>query len=61
MLKNYFAFSLLLLISLNILSQVTISENNIDRCKHENCYKDQIEKIISLILPEGSQLSLIHI
>ena len=47
MLKNYFAFSLLLIISLNTLSQVTISENNIDRCKHENCYKDQIEKIIS--------------
>ena len=43
MLKNYFAFSLLLLISLNILSQGTISENNIDRCKHENCYEDQIE------------------
>ena len=60
MLKNYFAFSLLLLISLNILSQGTISENNIDRCKHENCYKDQIEKIISLILPEGSQIESIE-
>ena len=53
MLKNYFVFSLFLLISLNTLSQGTISENNIDRCKHENCYKDQIEKFISLILPEG--------
>ena len=60
MLKSYFAFSLLLLISLNILSQGTISENNIDRCKHENCYKDQIEKIISLILPEGSQIESIE-
>ena len=60
MLKNYFAFSLLLLISLNTLSQGTISENNIDRCKHENCYKDQIEKIISLILPEGSQIESIE-
>ena len=60
MLKNYFAFSLLLLISLNTLSQGTISENNIDRCKHENCYKDQIEKIISLILPEDSQIESIE-
>ena len=57
MLKNNFAFSLLLLTSINILSQVTLSENNLDRCKHENCYKQQIEKIISLVLPEGSKLS----
>ena len=45
MLKNYFAFSLLLLISLNTLSQGTISENNIDRCKHENCYKIKLKKL----------------
>ena len=46
MLKNYFAFSFLLLISINIFSQDAISEDFIDRCNHENCYKDQIEKII---------------
>ena len=60
MLKNYFAFSLLLLISINIFSLNTISENNIDRCKHDNCYKDQIEKIISLVLPEGSKIESIE-
>ena len=60
MLKNYFAFSLLLLISINIFSQDTISEDFIDRCNHENCYKDQIEKIISLILPEGSKIESIE-
>tara|TARA_B100001989_G_scaffold130651_1_gene92327 strand:+ start:1271 stop:2122 length:852 start_codon:yes stop_codon:yes gene_type:complete len=60
MLKNNFAFSLLLLTSINILSQVTLSENNLDRCKHENCYKEQIEKIISLVLPEGSKIESIE-
>jgi thiol:disulfide interchange protein DsbC len=60
MLKNYFAFSLLLLISINIFSQDAISEDFIDRCNHENCYKDQIEKIISLILPEGSKIESIE-
>ena len=60
MLKNYFAFSFLLLISINIFSQDAISEDFIDRCNHENCYKDQIEKIISLILPEGSKIESIE-
>ena len=60
MLKNYFAFSLLLLFSINIFSQDAISEDFIDRCNHENCYKDQIEKIISLILPEGSKIESIE-
>jgi len=60
MLKNNFAFSLLLLTSINILSQVTLSENNLDRCKHENCYKEQIEKFISLVLPEGSKIESIE-
>ena len=60
MLKNYFAVSFLLLISINIFSQDAISEDFIDRCNHENCYKDQIEKIISLILPEGSKIESIE-
>ena len=57
--KKYFLFSILV-ISINLISQNTISEEFLDRCKHDNCYMDRIEKMISIVLPEGSKVESIE-
>jgi thiol:disulfide interchange protein DsbC len=59
MMKKYFLFSILA-ISINLISQDAISEEFLDRCKHENCYMDRIEEMISLVLPEGSKIESIE-
>ncbi len=58
MIKKYFLFSIIF-ISMSIAAQ-TLSDNYVDRCKHENCYKENIEEMISLILPEGSKIETIE-
>ena len=57
--KKYFLFSILV-ISINLISQNAISEEFLDRCKHDNCYMDRIEKMISIVLPEGSKVESIE-
>ena len=57
--KKYFLFSILV-ISINLISQNAISEEFLDRCKHDNCYMDRIEEMISIVLPEGSKVESIE-
>ena len=58
MIKKYFLFSIIF-ISISSASQ-TLSDEYVDRCKHENCYKEKIEEMISLILPEGSKIESVE-
>ena len=57
--KKYLLFSILV-ISINLISQNAISEEFLDRCKHDNCYMDRIEEMISIVLPEGSKVESIE-
>lgn len=51
---------IILSISADSIAQDRLSENNLYRCQDENCYKESIERIITLILPEGSQVESIE-
>jgi thiol:disulfide interchange protein DsbC len=59
MFKNYFLF-IALCFSIIVISQNIISENAMNSCNDENCYKEQIEEMISFILPEGSKIESIE-
>ena len=60
MFKNYFVFTLLTYVSLSLVSQDLLDSETLNRCKHENCHKEQIEKIVSMIIPEESSIESIE-
>ncbi len=60
MLKNYFAFLLLSIISINILTHDIATSNDINKCESNDCKKNKIEKNINLILPEGTKIESIE-
>ena len=59
MFKNYFLF-IALCFSVIVISQNIISENAMNSCKDENCYKERVEEMVSLILPTGSTIESIE-
>ena len=59
MFKNYFLF-IALCFSVIVISQNIISENALNSCKDENCYKERVEEMVSLILPTGSTIESIE-
>ena len=59
MFKNYFLF-IALCFSVIVISQNIISENAMNSCKDENCYKERVEEMVSLILPTGTIIESIE-
>ena len=59
MFKNYFLF-IALCFSIIVISQNIISENAMNSCNDENCYKERVEEMVSLILPIGSTIESIE-
>ena len=59
MFKNYFLF-IALCFSVIVISQNIISENAMNSCNDENCYKERVEEMVSLILPTGTIIESIE-
>ena len=59
MFKNYFLF-IALCFSVIVISQNIITENAMNSCNDENCYKERVEEMVSLILPTGSTIESIE-
>ena len=59
MFKNYFLF-IALCFSVIVISQNIISENAMNSCKDENCYKERVKEMVSLILPTGTIIESIE-
>ena len=59
MFKNYFLF-IALCFSVIVISQNIITENAMNSCNDENCYKERVEEMVSLILPTGTIIESIE-
>ena len=59
MFKNYFLF-IALCFSVIVISQNIITENAMNSCNDESCYKERVEEMVSLILPSGSTIESIE-